>query len=226
MSRRAFSTASRLAQEAFSSARRSVEGSSKARLARTKDPLSSSTRAEHYVLEGGNRFIVRPPPSTLPPILPVPSTSSSSSPTDAPSGSVNATAAFAAAFIAPSTSRNTRSIFGLDQLSETPSFEHLLPPTRKTASGVPRKLSDAQVAELQQLRRSDPAAWTRSKLAAKFGISANAVGTLGFGKGMEAKVAAQARQLQVEQAQARREQRWGWKKQIARQERRSRRAEW
>ncbi|KAM0790991.1 hypothetical protein ACM66B_004291 [Microbotryomycetes sp. NB124-2] len=225
MSRRAFSTVSRLAQESISGSRQSGASSTRTRLARTKDPLASSTRAEHYVLESGNRFIVRPPPSCLPPTFPVPSTSSSSSFTDAGSGGAESSP-FAAAFSAPSSSRHFRQALGLDALSEQRSLEHLLPPSRKIASSPPKKLTDDQVAELQHLRRSDPDRWTRSKLATKFGISANAVGTIGFGKGVEAKAAAQARQIQVEQEQARREQRWGWKKQIAREERRKRRAEW
>jgi hypothetical protein len=38
-------------------------------------------------------------------------------------------------------------------------------------SKVAKKLSDAEIAELRQLRESDPVTWTRSKLAKKFGCS-------------------------------------------------------
>ncbi|GAA5803834.1 hypothetical protein HPULCUR_009319 [Helicostylum pulchrum] len=36
---------------------------------------------------------------------------------------------------------------------------------------VAKRLSEAEIKELRQLRESDPATWTRSKLAKKFGCS-------------------------------------------------------
>lgn len=36
---------------------------------------------------------------------------------------------------------------------------------------IAKKLSEAEIAELRQLRESDPTTWTRSKLAKKFGCS-------------------------------------------------------
>lgn len=36
---------------------------------------------------------------------------------------------------------------------------------------IAKKLSEAEIAELRQLRETDPATWTRSKLAKKFGCS-------------------------------------------------------
>lgn len=48
-------------------------------LARTRDALVSSSSSTHFVLPSGASFIVRPPPSPLPPSLPHPSPSPSPS---------------------------------------------------------------------------------------------------------------------------------------------------
>lgn len=178
-------------------------------LRRTKDPLTSSPVAQHFVLPSGSQFIVRPPPSSLPASFPIPSTSSRT-----PFGPVdtNPSALFSAAPSSP--------------FLTTSSLEHLLPAARQPSSTSSRQLSAGEVAELQSLRRSHPETWTRSKLAEKFGISQQVVGTLGWGEGQEARDAEKARARQITEERDEVEGKWGWKKAIAREERRRRRALW
>lgn len=67
MLKRSFTTLRPLAQQSPSS-------SSAPLLRRTKDPLLSSSQSQHFTLgpeAGSAHFIVRPPPSTLPPSLPI-----------------------------------------------------------------------------------------------------------------------------------------------------------
>ncbi|KAK4055432.1 hypothetical protein OIO90_003270 [Microbotryomycetes sp. JL221] len=228
MFRRAFTTTCSTSTQAAtttSSAAASANVAAGRRLPRTKDPLTSSSRAQHFTLsDTGNRFIVRPPSSSLPPAYPVPSTSTSTPTSTA--------TPFSNAFVNRASATSTRHAQLLDKINQQKSsdsdshmFEHLLPSTRKQ-SVEPKRLTPDQVQELQHLRRTDPSKWTRSKLATRFGISTNAVGTIGFGKGTEAKLAMQERQRQVELLNEQRQSKWGWKKQIAREERRKRRADW
>ncbi|GAA5960249.1 hypothetical protein JCM21900_002439 [Sporobolomyces salmonicolor] len=178
-------------------------------LRRTKDPLLASSTAQHFVLPSGSHFIVRPPPSALPPTVPIPQASTS------------ATHPFLAAVASPAG--------GPSLLPALTTAEHLLPPSRGPSSSpsTPSKtLSAAEIAELQALRRERPAYWTRSRLAARFGVSPNVVGRFGWGEGPEARRAEQARRAAVEGKQERREGSWGWKKSIAREERRRRRSMW
>lgn len=104
--------------------------------------------------------------------------------------------------------------------------EYLLPPSRqpRTSPENAVHLSEAQIDELQTLRRSAPATWTRQALAVKFGISQQVVGRLGWGQGPEARKAEKDYQIKLRQAREDKEARWGWKKAIAREERRRRRA--
>lgn len=45
------------------------------------------------------------------------------------------------------------------------------PLINKQTNTIAKKLSEAEIAEMRQLRESDPTTWTRSKLAKKFGCS-------------------------------------------------------
>ncbi|TNY22653.1 mitochondrial ribosomal protein subunit L20-domain-containing protein [Rhodotorula diobovata] len=209
---RAFSaTAPTLKQAASSSS-----SSAAAPLRRTRDPLVASSRAHHFRLDTGAHFVARPPPSILPPTVPIPH------PATSPLPRALADSPFAHA-VAPSP-------FAPDSPAAPPSAnEHRLPPLRapSTSATTPATtLSPAEVAELQSLRRSAPAHWTRSRLARRFGISQQVVGTLGWGEGPEARRAELKRQEQVVARQAKVETRWGWKKEIAREERRRRREMW
>lgn len=219
MLRRAFSTA-RVAFEATSSstpAASSSKSSTPARLRRTKDPLASSARAQHYQIDAGTQFVVRPPPSVVPPTHPVPSSSA------AASGEF--------AFVEP--------------FVQVDRNQHMISPTPRRASKrsklatsatdstattdsatTKRQLTAEEIESLQALRRSDPAHWTRTRLAEKFGISPTAVSVLGWGRGSDATAAASARRQQLEADQIKRQDKWGWKKQIAREERRRRREMW
>ncbi|GAA6049206.1 hypothetical protein JCM3770_003310 [Rhodotorula araucariae] len=180
-------------------------------LRRTRDPLLSSAQAQHFLLPSGDHFIARPPPSVLPPSVPIPVASTSALPP------AFANSPFAAA-VAPSP---------LASSAPSPaSSEHLLPPLRPAATQQRTLLSATQVAELQQLRRDRPAYWTRSRLAAKYGVSQQVVGTLGWGEGPDARRAERERRERVEARQAKVEAKWGWKKEIARDERRRRRDMW
>ncbi|BGP43021.1 hypothetical protein JCM10449v2_007036 [Rhodotorula kratochvilovae] len=182
-------------------------------LRRTRDPLLSSPRAQHFLLPSGDHFIARPPPSVIPPSVPVPVASTSALPP------AFARSPFANA-VAPSP------LAALSSSAVPASSEHLLPPLRPTPTQQRTPLSAAQVQELQQLRRDRPAYWTRSRLAAKFGVSQQVVGTLGWGEGPEARRAERERRERVEARQAKVEAQWGWKKEIARDERRRRRDMW
>jgi hypothetical protein len=107
-------------------------------------------------------------------------------------------------------------------------FEHMLPASRqpRTLAQDAVHLNESQIAELQSLRRSDPATWTRQALATKFGISQQIVGRLGWGQGSEARRAEKEYQLKLQQSRQDKESRWGWKKAVAREERRRRRSMW
>ncbi|GAA5921025.1 hypothetical protein JCM3775_004057 [Rhodotorula graminis] len=186
-------------------------------LRRTRDPLIASSRAHHFRLDDcGHHFVARPPPSILPPTVPIPHPSTST----LPAALANSPFAHAVA----------TSPLPADSPAAPPSAnDHRLPPLRTpapVASGRTAPLSSTEVAELQQLRRSAPAHWTRSRLARKFGLAQQVVGTLGWGDGPEARRAERARRDQVDARQAKVEQRWGWKKEIAREERRRRRTMW
>jgi len=182
-------------------------------LRRTRDPLVASSRAHHFRLESGAHFVARPPPSILPPTVPIPHASTSALP------AALADSPFAHA-VAPSP-------FPADSPAAPPSAdEHRLPPLRAPAPARATPLSPVEVDELQQLRRSAPAYWTRSRLARKFGVTQQVVGTIGWGDGPGARRAERERRDQVEARQHKVEQRWGWKKEIAREERRRRRTMW
>lgn len=184
MLKRAFSTLRPLQQEATAAA---------TPLRRTKDPLLSSSTAQHFTLPTGSHFVIRAPPSTLPPSHPVPSTSTTSA-----GQTANAEA----------------------QLPVSRTRHYSNPPAER------KQLSTEEVAALQALRRSDPAYWTRSKLATKFSISKAAVGTVGWGEGAEGRAAERSRQAELQAQKEATEARWGWKKEIAKEERRRRRTMW
>lgn len=52
-----------------------------------------------------------------------------------------------------------------------PSVQANVAPLINKPSTIAKKLNEAEIKEMRQLRESDPVAWTRSKLAKKFGCS-------------------------------------------------------
>jgi hypothetical protein len=63
------------------------------------------------------------------------------------------------------------SIFIARQPVVEPSVQATVAPLINHKQIITKKLSEAEIAELRQLRNSDPTTWTRSKLAKKFGCS-------------------------------------------------------
>ncbi|GAA5920962.1 hypothetical protein JCM6882_004111 [Rhodosporidiobolus microsporus] len=201
----------------------STRTSTTAPLRRTNDPLLASPLAQHYTLPSGASFVVRPPPSSVPashPLLPQQQQSHGASATLAAQAHESP---FAAAFSSPSSSSSSAQATLLPSLSPN---ESALPPSRPAPPTPAHPLSPSDIASLQSLRRSSPAQWTRSALAAKFGVSPQVVGTLGWGAGSEARRVEKERREQVERRREKREEGWGWKKSIAREERRRRRSMW
>lgn len=168
-------------------------------LPRTRDPLLSSASAKHFILPSGATFIVRSPPSSLPPNYKLPSSTPSPTPD-------------------PFTSHQP--------FLATASHEHLLPPSHPTPTPTSTVLSPTEIASLQALRRENPVFWTRSKLAAKFGVAPTVVARLGWGEGKEGREAERARKAAVEEESQHKRESWGWKKAVAREERTRRRAMW
>lgn len=80
---------------------------------------------------------------------------------------------------------------------------------------VTKKLSDAEVAEMRQLRESDPATWTRSKLAKKFGCSE-----------LYVSIAAPSKNAEAAKDQAAAAANHGHRRGLITQERQNRRALW
>ncbi|GAA5853153.1 hypothetical protein JCM8547_000218 [Rhodosporidiobolus lusitaniae] len=203
-------------KRAFQSTRAALKEHSAAPLRRTKDPLLASSTAQHFLLPSGNHFTVRPPPSSLPPSHPLPPQSN----TPAALSQLAQDSPFASQFASSSSSSSSL-------LPELPASEAFLPPSRLPLPTAERThLPPSTVAELQQLRRSSSSYWTRSRLAAKFGVSQKVVGTIGWGEGQEAREAERERREQVERKREKKEGQWGWKKSIAREERRRRRTLW
>lgn len=176
---------------------RATHGAAKV-LRRSKDPLLSAAHARHYALDEHTAFIVREPDSPLPVTLPIPSTSRL--PSTNPFGS-------------------RPSLF-----LTTDTKEHLVPSRAPSIATV--QLSEAEVLELQALRRADPVLNTRNVLARKFNISPQVVGRLGWGTGSVAAQAEKSLKAQIAVRKAGVVQAWGWKKAIAREERGRRRALW
>ena len=176
-------------------------------LRRSKDPLLSSSAAKHLTLSDGSAFVIRAPPTSLPPTVPIPQHSNTSSDTAGPSSNIFFTPPALPFLLAPSTA------------------EHLIPLSR-AATPSPAQLTPDQVASLQSLRRKNPQLHTRSNLAKQFNISPQVVGTLGWGDGSEARRAEKQRSTQLTQDKELVEGKWGWKKAIAREERRRRRSLW
>lgn len=191
-------------------------------LPRTKDPLLASSSAQHYTLENGSIFIVRSPSSTLPTTMSYPPIQSTSF-----TSSTSSTSSSSSLNQSTSTSTSASNVFNSNSspfLFST-SSQHLLPSTRPTSiSRSP--LTSTELDSLHALRISAPSYWTRSKLAVKFGISQKVVGRLGWGEGKEAEAAEKSRKILVDSEKERREGSWGWKKTVAREERRRRRSMW
>ncbi|GAA5910069.1 mitochondrial 54S ribosomal protein mL58 MRPL20 [Sporobolomyces salmoneus] len=183
-------------------------------LRRTKDPLLSSSVAQHFILPSGNHFIIRPPPSVVPPTVPISSTSTES-------GTHPFLESIVASPLNPSSSSISSSSSPIDpsQLPSSRSSRRFAPPPSST------RLSSEQITQLHELRRTNSSA-SRSQLAKQFGISPQAVGRMGYGKGSEARLAEKVKRGEIELEREEREASWGWKKSIAREERRRRREMW
>jgi hypothetical protein len=82
-------------------------------------------------------------------------------------------------------------------------------------STVAKKLSEAEITELRQLRESDPVTWTRSKLANKFGCSELFVS-----------IAAPTKAAKEAKDQAAAVANHGYRRRLVSQERQKRRALW
>ncbi|KAL7009693.1 hypothetical protein EMMF5_000601 [Cystobasidiomycetes sp. EMM_F5] len=102
-----------------------------------------------------------------------------------------------------------------------------LPPRLRPEPGQHlARLSEEQMQELKSLRLSDPAKWTRSKLAKKYNVSPFFVSTLGFGDSKQARrVQKQVKSTHEREADDQR-QRWGMKKTVDREVRRRRKQFW
>jgi len=180
---------------------------------RTKDPLLSSSVAQHFILPSGNQFIIRPPPSVLPPTVPISQTST------------NSTHPFLESIVAsPLKTPSTSS----EPSSSSPIDPSALPSSRSRRSTPPvtsTKLSPEQINQIQQLRLTSSST-TRSQLSKQFGISPQVVGRIGYGKSSEARLVEKVKKGSLELEREEREAGWGWKKSIAREERRRRREMW
>jgi hypothetical protein len=92
-----------------------------------------------------------------------------------------------------------------------------LPAPVRTAYDKKYHLSEAQIAEIRQLRLGDPDKWTRVKLAEKFGCSQ-------FFVGMVVKVPEKAARVEAEHQGMR--EKWGKRRREAREERERRKVLW
>jgi hypothetical protein len=63
------------------------------------------------------------------------------------------------------------SIFIARQPLVEPSVKANVAPLINKQTTITKKLSDAEITEMRQLREADPSTWTRSKLSKKFGCS-------------------------------------------------------
>lgn len=87
-------------------------------------------------------------------------------------------------------------------------------------------MSAEEIAEMQALRLSDPAHWTRSRLAEKYQVSKYFVGIQGFGDSAQAQATAKMVKQGHERADAERRARWGFKKRVDREVRARRKELW
>ncbi|GAA5984404.1 hypothetical protein JCM10908_003334 [Rhodotorula pacifica] len=192
-------------------------------LRRVRDPLLSSRSAQHFTLESGHSFIVRPPPSVVPPTLPL-------LPQQGEAAAAFAASPFGAGLASPSSSSAKASLLPTEHYSIR--NQHRLPSTRAARSAASSgtttttTLSADQISRLHSLRRSDPLKWTRSALAREFQIPQHVVGILGWGEGPAAKALEKERRREVERVRKEEEAKMGWKRSIAREERRRRRSMW
>ncbi|KAM0747575.1 hypothetical protein T439DRAFT_92156 [Meredithblackwellia eburnea MCA 4105] len=187
------------------------------RLARTKDALLSSATASHFRTSGNDLdFIVRKPSSVIPPAFPLQNNTISSTNTTADStGNLFLQSPLGAQLFSSTTSS-----------SPVPSTSSAPSPPPPSLSSRPH-LTPSEIASLQTLRRSNPSYWTRSRLAEKFQLSSpSVVGLFGWGEGREGKAAEKERREEVEAERRRKEGKWGWRKAIAREERKRRREMW
>jgi hypothetical protein len=89
------------------------------------------------------------------------------------------------------------------------------PLINKQSNNIAKKLSEAEVTEMRQLRESDPTTWTRSKLAKKFGCSELFVS-----------MAAPSKTASIPEDQVAAAAKHGYRRKLISQEREKRRALW
>jgi len=113
--------------------------------------------------------------------------------------------------------------------SSSSSNDAILPPPihpPRSTSASTNPLSPEQMSEIRELRLQDPATWTRSKLAARYGCSKFFIGLLGFGESTQARQTARLVREVHEGREERRRQHWGLRKRIDREVRRRRKELW
>ncbi|WFD29843.1 eukaryotic sulfide quinone oxidoreductase [Malassezia sp. CBS 17886] len=132
---RSFSTSSKALRNAPATAFRNTPSR------RPRDPLTKSRTAIRFPLDGGETFIVRPPPSQEPPRI----------------TTYAADGLMSGADLLPDASAQT--------------LPPPLRPQRRSVRASESSLSSEQIAEIQQLRAQNPYANTAGKLAKQFGCS-------------------------------------------------------
>ncbi|KAI0771180.1 mitochondrial ribosomal protein subunit L20-domain-containing protein [Trametes elegans] len=97
-----------------------------------------------------------------------------------------------------------------------------LPPRVGKDRGEKARLSDEDIAQLRELRRADPATWTRGKLAKKFNCTPWFVGKMVSLKGPDRRRALEAREQEHAAAKAS----WGQRKSLQADIRKKRKEYW
>jgi hypothetical protein len=121
--------------------------------------------------------------------------------------------------------------FSQPAVTSTPSSSAIisdsqLPPALHKAPSEYATLTSEQISEMQALRLSDPATWTRSKLAAKYNVSKFFVAMTSFGDSHEAKETAKTVKETHDMNSQREREGWGFKKRVDREVRRRRKEFW
>ena len=97
-----------------------------------------------------------------------------------------------------------------------------LPPTFQKQHGEKPRVSDEDVARIRQLRREDPATWTRGRLAKEFNCTPWFVGKITSLKGPDARKA----KAEMEEEHAAHRAKWGERRSLYADIRKKRRESW
>jgi Mitochondrial ribosomal protein subunit L20 len=193
---------------------------------KAKDALLTSPHTKVYSLDDGASFFVRPPPTPIPPTIPIPFENTRELPQAGPS----ATSEYSHPLLTrpPPSEQGDHAENAPFRVRSTTPNAHLAPrlDRAKSADQGADRLTPAQILELRQLRSSDPGRWTRKKLADKFGCSESFVGIVGFSRDPKGESLRAMRRRQVEQERNNVEAMWSSRKKLAADERRARRAMW